>query len=133
MKLREEDRREFEVSSGEVGNHPVLRAAIMSQECIVGLDDEGEVLSLWGVVAFKDFGAIWGCGSKDCMRVIKQLTDDVQPYLSRWQDQFGVIGGVIDSRNTKHVRWLRRLGFTIYENSSFIKDVPFHFFRRADV
>ena len=134
MKLREEDRREFETSSGVTGNAPVLSSAINSEDCVVIVDRAtGRINALWGVVSFPHFGAVWGCGTDECMSVIAQLTDDVRPYLDKWQEKHGTIGGCIDSRNTKHVRWLRQLGFTIYENTSFVRGVPFHFFRRSYV
>ena len=114
--LRAADRRELETASGLVPMRALARAVALSTfACTVRLPDTDDPLYLFGVAPSKTSGrgVIWMAGTdaisasrhriaKDAPRILHILS---QPYVNG-------LHCLVDARNTLHVRWLKRFGFT---------------------
>ena len=127
-KLREADMREVWAGTGE---HPVsaLNHGIRFSRPCLSAFDKRDPLCIYGLVPEEHpcVGRVWMLGtdalfnySTAFLRCSRSLIDELhhyRPVLTNW----------IDSRNEKHLRWIKWCGFTLTGKSMTLHDpgVPF--------
>jgi len=77
---------------------------------------DGVVIAVFGVCPGGEpgVGVPWMVGSVEIEKCSRQMIRDSIPRVRSWLKEFRRLENVVDSRNEKSIRWLRRLGFTIY-------------------
>ncbi len=121
-RLREADKNEFRAYLGiepeaalpfDIGNGDGDKWAMIG--------DDGRVFGLFGVQAVDQhptFGLVWMVSSDDIWKYRRQFIETTPKVLEMLHRKYPLLGNHIDARNTKHVYWLRRLGF------SFLRTIP---------
>ncbi|MGN6552079.1 MAG: hypothetical protein ACTHJ3_19615 [Pararhizobium sp.] len=80
------------------------------------IDDDGQCIGLFGVQGVDlhpYFGIVWMCSSPELLRYRRLLLTEAPKWLERLHDLYPLLGNHIDVRNTTHVRWLLRMGFSL--------------------
>lgn len=115
-RLRTADLREIELFSP--GRDPVdvlQEGAEYSVPSCTIVGNRGHLAGMFGVVpGDSGFGKIWLLGTDELVShpLKQQFINEVPAYLSNLERLYTALGNVIDTRNTVHIKWLRRLGFT---------------------
>ncbi len=89
-------------------------------------------ICVWGVVResiMLNVGTPWMVGSRDldkeAVRFIRYCRDPVMKLF----DNYDILENYVDSRNTRSIRWLKWLGFTIDDPKPYgVFNLPFHRF-----
>lgn len=115
-RLRAADLREIELFGPGRDPVEVLReGAVHSVPSCTIVGNRGHLAGMFGVVPHDHgFGKIWLLGTDELVShpLKKQFIQEVPAYLSQLMPLYSALGNVIDARNTVHIKWLRRLGFT---------------------
>lgn len=136
MVLRAEDAREIITASGISNLGLALRTCILeSTEWTELLSINGEPLLLFGLSSVNSMiGVPWCLGSPLVYKYKKILHAYSKKVVSRMLGEFPLLSNYVDSRNTAHIHWLRRLGFTFPEGQGVeIRGVWFHYFYKEKV
>lgn len=114
--LRKEDVEECRAASGlppQVGIH---YGAAKSEEVWCAVDGGGAPLAIWGVVRTSPgAGRIWLLASDGLRAHRREVIERGQAYLDDIQSRFLTVYNLVDARNTLHIHWLRRAGFTLFD------------------
>lgn len=129
-KLRECDRKEILLSSGDPTYGVLLRSIEASEEVWAVEDDAGEVFVVYGVAPFGPLGGVWMLASPEVYRHSKRLVRDGRKWVSALLQRYTRLFNFVHAENTRSIAWLRSLGFTIGE---LVPDfgagkAPFHLF-----
>jgi hypothetical protein len=85
----------------------------LSEEAFTGhLGDR--VVAMAGVVATPMGGCVWLLGAPGLERLAVQLHKEAKAKIASWLPRHGRLFNTCWAPNTVHVRWLRRLGFTLH-------------------
>lgn len=118
--LREADRNEIQAASGL---SPVVSMRIGAEESRISLSiigDSGHVIGMFGAGdAYPHTGLVWLLGAEELTNIaVRQFVKLAPSYLEAFHLYYPLLFNYIDKRNTVHIRWLKRMGFT------FIKEHP---------
>jgi hypothetical protein len=115
--MREADKDEVEASGGFSPLEALLVSYRASEPCYAATLDDRAV-ALFGVSpADADVGVIWMLGTNDITDhpvTFMRWSRTVVPMLIR---PYKMVCNIVDKRNTAHVEWIRRTGF------SFIREI----------
>jgi hypothetical protein len=139
-RLRKADKREWRTVTQDddiVGNLAAARE--MSRACYVGRDALNVTSApfvCYGVCddpMTEGHGAIWLVATPQVKGFIRDLLRD-GPERIRWIHERGWypqgLHNIVDTRNTTHVKWLRRIGAEVRKGTYAVIDgVPFAYFR----
>ena len=89
--------------------------------CAIGENTEGSV------------GVPWAIFTENCRTYPKVIMQVALTYMRQWDEWFPVLANVVDKRNTRAIRWLKRLGFTMAETITTPEGIPFFAFERFNV
>lgn len=121
-RLREADKDEYRAYLGmEPEVALALDIANSTGENWAMIGSDGEVFGLFGIDAVDQhptFGIVWMLSSPDIFKYRREFIKATSAALEMLHGKFPLIGNHIDARNTVHVRWLKRLGF------SFLRTIP---------
>lgn len=106
--LREADRRELETISGRSALEAVWVSWAASERTWVATI-HGEPAVVFGV---GQGGVVWMVGTDAISKAKVEVFKLSQRILGELLDMYGYLHNFVDERNTLHVRWLKRLGFT---------------------
>ncbi|MER9560994.1 hypothetical protein [Mesorhizobium sp. M0571] len=100
-----------------------------------GVEPNGEVFGLFGVDPVKGnphLGIVWMVSSPTIMKHRRDLIGMAPKWLKRLHRVRPLLGNHIDARNTTHIRWLKRMGFSFLRtHAEFgVEKRPFHEFAR---
>ncbi|WP_164754467.1 phage protein Gp13 family protein [Mesorhizobium sp. M7A.F.Ca.CA.004.02.1.1] len=101
-----------------------------------GIDENGECFGLFGVDPVKGpgghLGIVWMVTTDDIFKHRRDLLKLAPKWLDRLHKVRPLLGNHIDARNTTHIRWLRRMGFSFLRtHAEFgVEKRPFHEFAR---
>nr|WP_145994468.1 hypothetical protein [Mesorhizobium loti] len=132
-RLREADRAECWAA---LGMKPEVVLPMLIQQgnyAWAAEDADGTVEGLFGVdPQDKAFGIVWMVTSPAIFKHRKELVKLAPKWLTRLHKVRPLIGNYIDARNTIHVRWLKRLGFSFLktDHDYGFERRPFHQFAR---
>lgn len=133
-RLRAADRAEVLAALGlppEVALPISLRASSVAVTAMVG----GEPVAIFGVCPanlLAGEGLVWMLGSDAVVRQGRALLREAPQWLALIGDGYRLLRNHVDARNTRAVRWLRRMGFSLAPAVPFgVAGLPFHPFWRA--
>lgn len=81
----------------------------------------GKTEAMFGVSSYKQpegFGVVWYLGSDESFRHPITLVKGGREVIEKWFEKFKVLYNVVDARNTKHIAWLKHIGFTFTESTN---------------
>jgi hypothetical protein len=131
MKLREQDYHEIQAMHGiDVNIKDILEQSMaLSKECYTG-ELDGEVIVMFGVSVFnqeKNLGCPWMLGSDKLAKVPKDIVSQGKRYVAEWLKEYKGLINFVDTRNSRSIRWLKRIGFYIHEPMEMgVMMLPFH-------
>jgi hypothetical protein len=113
LNMREDDKQEVSAASGM----DPLRAlefgvSASSGYCYAALDPKGWPAVVFGVVEMPFGGAPWLLGTDSIARYARRFHKEAVAIVDRMLTDWGTLYNLVDARNTVHVKWLRRLGFS---------------------
>lgn len=76
---------------------------------------EGETIAVFGVCPGDEegVGTPWLVGTESLDQCGRELIAEAHTVLPIWQRFYPILRNVVDVRNSKSIRWLKRLGFTL--------------------
>jgi hypothetical protein len=54
-------------------------------------------------------------GSPKLTENLREFLRESKELVEEWKKRYGTLGNYIHDKNTKHIRWLKYMGFTINE------------------
>ena len=111
--LRDADRREIQAASG-LSPVESLRQGAEESEIVCSIVGE-TVCGMFGVSpSYQNAGYVWLLGSDELVtgRAKRQFIRNAGMFLTILHKYFPLLHNYVDKRNTVHIRWLRRMGFT---------------------
>ena len=89
----------------------------------------GQFLMAFGLSEHDGWGIPWMVASPRALKHTKELLRLSDSILQEMLDEFPVLFNFIDSRNTKHIRWLNHMGFHFaHEYTLPVDGIPFLYF-----
>lgn len=129
--LREADKNEIKALSGETCQ-AALEYSVMSSDIVRFVSrPDGEPISIFGVGQ----GVPWMVGTDLMLHYGKSLVKEGRVWVREMTGIYRSLVNYVDSRNTVHVNWLKRIGFTVEPQNHYIghdKSVPFLLFHRSN-
>jgi len=113
--LREED-----IAECQACGHTPLEALTIGytwSECY-SAKVRGKTEAMFGVSGYnqpKGYGVIWYLGSDESFKHPIALVKGGREYTSKWLEKYDVLFNAVDARNTKHIAWLKHIGFTFID------------------
>lgn len=114
-KLREQDRTEIKLSSGDPTVGVMLRSLEMSDEAWVALTESGELFGIYGVAEVQGFGSPWMVATPEVYKYSRELVRDGRTWVQSILPRYPRLFNFVHVENTRSIAWLRRLGFIIGE------------------
>lgn len=129
--LREADRQELIASDGDP--EEAVRRSVRESAWAVTVYIDGKLAAITGVAPIDGLlgsrGSPWMLGTPHVDRHPSVLVKVGRLYCGAMLDQYPHLLNFVDARNTRSIRWLKRLGFTIHPAYVFGgRTHPFHLF-----
>ncbi|MCA8110255.1 hypothetical protein [Burkholderia cepacia] len=135
-RLREQDRAEIALSSGDATEAPLLRSLVASAEAWVAVDSNDVPFCIYGVAEVDGLGSPWMVATPEVYRFAKRLVKDGRVWVASIQERYTALFNFVHADNSASIAWLRSLGFTIGElvPDYGVARAPFyHFYRVRNV
>jgi len=129
--IRQADREECEALFG-AGSLPEVAKRTMASAMDVWVAEVNRVpVAMLGVSGeWTGSGRPWMFGTDEVERQARSLMRDSRQYIQHMLGAFQRLENVVDARNTKYIRWLKRVGFRILSPINIgVAGLPFHPFR----
>ncbi|MBC8410711.1 MAG: hypothetical protein H8E12_18635 [Rhodobacteraceae bacterium] len=68
-------------------------------------------------------GLIWALGTDDVFKYPKSLIKLSKKIINNWFLSYDFLFNYVWEGNTKHMKWIERMGFTIFKDSGFTSDM----------
>lgn len=85
-------------------------------ETFAAVGKDGLVIALYGIARFPDQdpgeAVVWMVGSDDSVRNRTAFVRATHEFLAHAHQRYPLLWNVIDARNTVHINWLKRFGFS---------------------
>jgi hypothetical protein len=137
LRMRDADRREVMAASGRMPEVALLESVRVSTECWAGMIDDRPI-AIFGVGPLNilnGIGSPWMLGSDELVSHSFYLLRMSRPYIERMHRMYPVLFNLVDDRNVVSQRWLRWLGFRLYDPIAYgpfgVKFRPFERVRRV--
>lgn len=131
--MRRPDRDEIEASSGPDIIRAIRHSVEVSSDAFACVAPEG-LIAIGGMAPLcmlTGRASPWLLGTDLLDSVPGLLTRSALAYCTRQADVYPLQVNYVDARNTRSVRWLRRLGFTIHPAEPHgVAGLPFHRFEK---
>lgn len=132
--MRDQDREELHASSGEDIVH-ILRESYKYSDWTMAGRVNGELACLFGVrgstTMICNFGVPWMLGTPVLEKHPGALMRHCAGYVALMAERYPLLMNWVDARNTRSIRWLKRLGFEVHPAVPHGKArLPFHKFER---
>ncbi len=137
--LRESDMNELIAARGQgIDIHEIVETAWrLSVLCWVAVNDEQEPIMIWGatpVDATHGLGSPWLLGTEEIYKYGKVLLHEIPAYVTKLHEKFPCLINRIDARNTKTIKWLQYLGFSVEDPVPHGPyGMPFRFFHKESL
>jgi len=131
--LRDADKEELKLSSGEEPLEALILSLQISEECNAILSDEGNVIGMFGVATVdEDLGSPWLLGSDGIKDISKDFIKGSHAWLKKIQDNYTILFNYVHESNAISIRWLKALGFVFVQRvEKFgVGEAPFYEFMR---
>ncbi len=133
-RLRATDRAEVQAALGlppEVALPISLRASSMAVTALVR-GEPGAIFGICPANLLAGEGLVWMLGSDEVERQARAMLREAPQWLALIGDGYRLLRNHVDARNTRAVRWLRRMGVAIGQAVPFgVAGLPFHPFWRG--
>jgi len=131
--LGEEDQMELKASSGKTAGRALIEAVASSGEKAWLAWDYKDirVVALFGYIRIEGVKGvvIWMVATPQIYKYSKPFLELSERIINYWCSKFGMLHGYIDTRNEKHIAWLKQLYFEFPEgNVAELNGVPFQYF-----
>lgn len=131
--MRQPDIDEVTASCGDV--RKALVEGVESSDLIAAAEFDGELACIFGCAPIRGFlgtqGAPWMLGTDKLDRHPSALMRHCRPYIEAMQQRYPHLLNFVDARNTRSIRWLKRMGFTFHPAVPYgVAQLPFHMFER---
>ncbi|MBP2312989.1 hypothetical protein [Azospirillum soli] len=114
-RLRKADVEEIAASSGRTPIESLQCSVASSAESYAVISD-GQPIAIFGVVSIVDgVGFPWLMGSDELSQYPEAFIKSCMPVIEFFHGRFPVLTGMIDARNTLHLRWLEWCGFELVQ------------------
>jgi hypothetical protein len=116
--LRPEDEAEIRAMSGQDPGLSLLHGVRCSDLPTTILDDDGEILGMFGAVSLGDnprLGVVWMLCSPKILKHRRRFAKESRQWVDAMQQYYDLLWNVVDTRNTVHIRWLQWCGFTFIQ------------------
>jgi hypothetical protein len=91
---------------------------------------DGVVVAMFGVAAqslLSDVGHPWMFGTPEMERHSRSLIREARPYIAEMKAMYPRLTNIVDARNHKSIRWLKKCGFEIQPAIRLgVNGLPFH-------
>lgn len=131
-KMRAMDRYEVEAIAGLDPLAALALGLFHSDPCWAGVDAEGRVVAMWGIVPLvpNSHGSIWLLSSDMVGDHVREIVKSAGKWLDEQQKKYPLLTNVVSADNRVHQRLLRYLGFTLLEpidnfGPSKVRVIPF--------
>jgi hypothetical protein len=115
-RLRKEDVAEI-AASANVSPVQALQEGALGTECWSILSDAGLIIGMFGIHHIPQFGAnqaaVWMLASDDLVSIKDDLHRETPKWLEHFHTKYHILWNLVDARNTVHLKWLKRLGFSL--------------------
>lgn len=111
--LREDDRRELEASTPLSPDRAIAESISLSMMCWTA-EKNGKPIAVMGVTPIsiiRGAGSPWMLGTSECDKSFVRFTALSRVYIPAMLSLFPTLENMVDVRNVKSIRWLKRLGF----------------------
>lgn len=130
MDITPEDRAELLESTGaECPVEGLVISRECSFECYVGVIDDTPV-AIFGIALQDpsgDTGVPWAIFTNKMREYPKELMSASRSVMAKWKRMFPFLENFVHKTNTRAIRWLTRLGFTVCVPR--VDDPDFNFYR----
>lgn len=95
---------------------------------------DGMTVAVFGLCPgeWPGYGVPWMVGTNELDKCGRELMAEARNCLKVWHRFYPTLMNVVDARNTKSIRWLKRLGFTVRNPIPMgVDGLPFHPFDRT--
>jgi hypothetical protein len=116
--MRLADQKEVLAASGHTPHQALRQALKVSAVCMTACLD-GNPIAMFGVNPdldlFKDtgvvYGHVWFLGTDESTQDPKGFMRASRKWLGILSEKYTALGNVVDARNSKHIRWIKAMGF----------------------
>lgn len=134
--LRAADRNEIEASAPGVPDLFILLDMLEQSTFALAICEEGsdEVVALCGVAPYltQGCGTPWMLGSDRLLAVQTTFIRHSKAIIALMHHHFPTLLNWVDVRNTLHIRWLKRMGFTFDDTKAqYVGQYRFDYFHRS--
>jgi hypothetical protein len=115
-RLREADRREIQAVTGEEPISALRRNLLESALYYKIVSPQDSCVALFGVVPDSDFassGFIWMLASPMLEGYARMFLRGSRPWVETLNNRYTFLWSCVDSRNARHIRWLKWCGFSL--------------------
>jgi hypothetical protein len=117
-RLRAADVAELKAATGATPLEGLQSGFKVSEICMVA-EIDGEVISMFGVARDDEvnkalglfYGNVWFLGSPESVSDAKFFMRESRAWLKTIGVYYDALGNAVDARNTKHVKWIKAMGF----------------------
>ncbi len=132
LNMRDGDRDEVKAMTGDTPITALIRSCMITPYPVAVMNGD-EVLSIFGVaepaILAPGYGIPWFLANKNAHHFTRAYAELVPPVMEMYRGAYTKLSNYVDARNTRSVRWLKRLGFTLDAPVAFgVEDRPFHRF-----
>ena len=135
-RLREQDRREIETATGKTPEAVLPTSVSQSLECYVarpfGQENPCVIFGLYQDRVDPAVGLVWLMATPEVTRAAKAVLLESRVWINKWLSKFDYLANIVDVRNTLHIRWISRLGFTFGQRVTVNGHTFRYFFKRKD-
>lgn len=129
--MRQADREEVTAASGSV-EHALLEG-VRNSNWVQAATIDGGLACIFGCAPLDGLlgrrGVPWMLGTDLLDRHPSALMRHCRGYVAGMTDTYPHLLNFVDARNTRSIRWLKRLGFTVHPATPYgVQQLPFHLF-----
>lgn len=131
--LREADKKELLLSSGEEPLEALILSLQVSEECNAIMNDEEEIVGLFGVATVdEDLGSPWLLGADGIKQIATEFIQGSHSWIEEVQARYKILFNYVHEENEVAIKWLKKLGFNFIQKIEDygVGQAPFYEFLR---
>lgn len=136
--LREADLDEIEAATHLSPFEALHSSYYMSKPCKTIIGDTGNVIGMYGVAPMRHegnakLGIIWCLTSPELFTIKKQFLRHCRQEIEEVTEGYDKVLNFIYSKNTRHIRWVKAMGFTVEAETRPFgwQEKPFYYFEKV--
>lgn len=112
--VRQADRDEIMASHGLEPLPAIAFCMGSSEECNTMIDDNKDIIGIFGVANFKNIGVPWMLSSERIYqkKIARQFLIQSKQWIDSTMLRYSVLTNYVSQENTKAIKWLKYLGFS---------------------